>query len=188
MDFKIVEKGVTVEVKDKDGKAITNSYVGAGWDVSGSGTDLDLVAACLDANGKLTSDTRLVYFGDKTEPGVQLSADNTTGAGDGDDENITFDFSQVEADVQTIAVGIAAYRGADLSTAKNVHFRVVDGKSANDNQVFDVKMEQAKTGDTVLHAFNFKRTAAGWQIENVSKYYAAGSGTAAIQGFAKLFA
>src|SRR4051812_14194926 len=101
-DFQIVEKGASFDIKDKaTGAALTNLYVGAGWDVdSGKAVDLDLVAACL-IGGKLTQggSGRLVYFGDKTEPGVTLSADNTTGEGDGDDESIVFDLSKVEAQV-----------------------------------------------------------------------------------------
>jgi stress response protein SCP2 len=70
MAFQIVEKGTTFAVKDEaSGAAITNLYVGAGWDVDdGKAVDLDLVAACL-SGGKLTAQTRLVYFGDKNRAG-----------------------------------------------------------------------------------------------------------------------
>ncbi len=187
MDFQIVEKGISLEIKDKAGAAFTNLYIGAGWDMDGDkAVDLDLVAACL-SGGKLTAQTRLVYFGDKTEPGVTLGEDNTTGEGDGDDENIVIDLAKVEADVDSIAIGLVAYSGADLSSAKNVHFRVVNGTQETDTQVFDVKMEQAQSGDTVVHAANLIRTESGWTIENVSKFYKLGSATAAIKGFGGLF-
>jgi tellurium resistance protein TerD len=187
MDFAIVEKGQTLEIKDKAGKALTNVYLGAGWDFVGSPVDLDLVAAALDANGKLTAQTRLVYFGDRAEPGIQLSEDNRTGEGDGDDESIVFKLSEVEADVHKIAFGIVAYAGADLSTAKNVHFRVVDGADANGTQVLDVPVSAATSGQTVLHAGNIVRDGASWKIENVSAFYARGNGGDAVKGFASLF-
>jgi len=188
LTFDIVPKGVTVEVKDKAGQTFSKLYVGAGWDMAGSASvDLDLVGACL-VNGKLTAQTRLVYFGDKTEPGVTLSADNTTGAGDGDDESMVIDLDKVEAEITSIAIGIIAYAGADISTAKNVHFRVCNGSTTSDPQVFDVPMNQATAGDTVLHAANLVRGAGGWSIENVSSFYQKGNGTAAVQGFAGLFA
>lgn len=186
MNFQIIEKGMTVEIKDKAGKSLNNVYVGAGWDMGSKPVDLDLVAACL-ANGKLTDPTRLVYFNDKTEPGVQLSADNTTGEGDGDDESIVFDLSKVESDVNSIAIGVAAYSGADLTTAQNFHFRIVDGSNASGTQLFDAKMDNAKSGDTVLLAGYLKRTASGWTFENTSAFYAKGNGKAAIEGFAGLF-
>ena len=186
MDIQIVEKGMTLDIKDKAGNHFTNLYVGAGWDMGNQPVDLDLVAACL-SNGKLTAATRLVYFGDKTEPGVTLGADNTTGAGDGDDESILIDLTKTESDIDSIALGIAAYAGADLASAKNFHFRIVNGTKPTDTQVFEVKMGGATAGDTVLHAATLKKSAAGWTIENVSKFYKTGNGSAAIKGFANLF-
>lgn len=189
MDFDIVAKGVEVEIKDKQGAAFTKLYIGAGWDTAaGAAVDLDLVAACL-TGGKLTAQTRLVYFGDKDEPGIRLSEDNTTGEGDGDDENMVIDLTQVEADVDSIAIGLVAYAGADLSSAQNVHFRIVNGSNENDPQVFDVTIDMAaRSGDTVLHAANLKRGANGWMIENVTTFHQKGTGNDAVKGFAGLFA
>lgn len=191
MDFQIVEKGASLPIKDKAGATFTKIYVGAGWDMAGNkAVDLDLVGACL-TDGKLKSGGtgRLVYFGDKTEPGVTLSADNTTGAGDGDDENMLIDLAQVEADVNSIAIGVAAYSsGADFANAQNFKFRLVNGHNATDEQVFEVKAEGSQAGDTVLHALNLVRGAEGWTVENVGKFYKSGNGTGAIQGFANLFA
>lgn len=187
LTFDIVPKGVTVDIKDKAGQSFTSLYVGAGWDMVGEPVDLDLVGACL-TKGKLIAQTRLVYFGDRTEPGVNLSEDNRTGEGDGDDENMIIDLSQVEADVDTIAIGVAAYSGIDLAAAKNFTFRIVNGRKAEDVQVFEVHAEKADAGDTVLHAVNLKRGENGWTIENVSAFHKCGNGSAAIQGFANLFA
>jgi len=189
MDIQIVPKGETIAIKDKSGVAFTGLYVGAGWDMVGAPVDLDLVAACL-INGKLVAGGtgRLVYFGDKTENGVTLGADNRSGEGDGDDESIVIDLTKVDAEVDSIALGVVAYSGSDLAASKNVHFRVCNGSVTTDPQVFDVKMENASTGDTVLHAATLKRGADGWTIENVSKFYQKGNGTQAVQGFANLFA
>lgn len=186
-DFEIVPKGVTVEIKDKAGQTFTGLYIGAGWDMVGNPVDLDLVAACL-SGGKLTAQTRLVYFNDKTEPGVTLGEDNRSGAGAGDDESILIDLSKVEADVDSIALGVCAYAGSDLAAAKNFHFRVVNGTKAQDEQVFDVQTSNAQSGETVLHAANLKRGANGWTIENVSAFHKKGNGAEAIKGFAGLFA
>jgi len=186
-EFNIVPKGVTVEIKDKAGQSFTSLYVGAGWDMVGKPVDLDLVGAAL-SNGKLTAQTRLVYFGDKTEPGITLSEDNRTGAGDGDDESMKIDLSKIESDVDSIAIGVAAYSGADLATAKNFRFRIVNGSTAEDTQVFELQATAATAGDTVLHAANLIKGANGWTIENVSTYHKKGNGADAIKGFAGLFA
>jgi tellurium resistance protein TerD len=190
LSFDIVPKGVTVEIKDKAGKALNNVYAGAGWDQVGAATDLDLVGAALNSAGKLTAQTRLIYFGDRTEPGIQLSEDNRTGAGDGDDESMTIDLSKVEADVMQIAIGVAAYSAGDFSNTKNFKFRIVDGTKAADPQVLEMTASGASAGDTVLHAATLKRSGAGqpWTFENVGKFYKTGNGSAAIKGFANLFA
>jgi stress response protein SCP2 len=189
LQIEIVPKGVPVEIKDKStGASFSKLYVGAGWDQLGStAVDLDLVGAAL-VNGKLTAQTRLVYFGDKTEPGITLSEDNRSGAGDGDDESIVIDLDKVEQEITEIALGVVAYSAADLATVKNVHFRIVNGQTPTEPQVFDVKMDQAQPGDTVLYAAVLKRQASGWTIENKSAFSKAGNGSAAVQGFANLFA
>ena len=185
-EIQIVPKGVTIEIKEK-GEVFTDIYVGAGWDMVAESVDLDLVAACL-VDGKLTSSTRLVYFNDKDEPGILLSEDNTTGEGDGDDESLVIDLTKVEDEVNSIAIGIVAYAGSDLSAATNVHLRIVNGKAETDTQVFDVTMDEATTGDTVMHAANLIRGVDGWSIENVSKFVVSGNGTGAVKGFSDLFA
>lgn len=186
--FPIVAKGEIAPIKTKEGNTFTKAYIGAGWDApEGKSIDLDLVGACL-VGGKLTSATRLIYFGDKEEPGVKLSADNRSGAGDGDDESMTIDFSQVEADVDTIALGLVAYSLVGLNEVSNVKFRIVNGSTASDPQVLEVPVALAEAGDTVLHAANLKRGADGvWSVENVSKFLKSGNNTAAVSGFRDMF-
>ncbi len=49
-------------------------------------------------------------------------------------------------------------------------------------------MDEATTGDTVMHAANLIRGVDGWSIENVSKFVVSGNGTGAVKGFSDLFA
>ncbi len=193
MEIVIVPKGEELMIKDKETNTpLTNVYVGAGWDQADGGkpVDVDLVAACL-IGGKLTAGGtgRLVYFNDRTEPGVTLSEDNRTGAGDGDDESLVIDLSKVEPEVTEIAIGVMAYSaGVSLSQVNNIHFRIVNGTTATDPQVMSVSMDSAKLGDTVLHAATLKRGSEGWTIENVGQFYARGNQSDAVKGFANLFA
>jgi hypothetical protein len=88
-----------------------------------------------------------------------------------------FDLSKVEADVDSIAIGLIAYRGADLSSAKSVHFRGCNGKDQNAPQVFDVPMTAATSGDTVVHAATLTRGPDGWTVKNVGEFHKKGDGT-----------
>ena len=75
----------------KRNPSLNNLVLGAGWDSSriGANIDLDLIAFLLDSNGKLVkSDKNIVYYGAKKAKGIFLNGDNLTGEGEGDDEKI----------------------------------------------------------------------------------------------------
>jgi len=184
----IIEKGTTFElsVKSKqEGPKVF--YFGAGWDNPNGPVDLDIVCALL-TDGKLTTNSNLVYFGNRTAPGVSLSEDNTTGEGDGDDEDIVIDTSKINDNIDKIVLGLAAYAGPDLHSAPNTHFRVCDGDNENSEQIGDVVFGSDTTsGDTVLVAFTLMKTSSGWALENNAEFHQKGQGTAAIHGFGSLF-
>lgn len=184
----IIEKGTTFElsVKSKQEGAQV-FYFGAGWDNPNGPVDLDIVCAAL-VDGKLTTNSNFVYFGNRSASGIALSEDNQTGDGDGDDEDIVIDTSKVDANVDKIVIGLAAYAGADLHDAPNPHFRVCDGDNENSEQIGDVVVTGGATsGDTVLVAFTLMRTSSGWVLENNAEFHKKGQGTNAIQGFGALF-
>lgn len=184
----IIEKGTTFElsvISKQEGPQVF--YFGAGWDNPNGPVDLDIVCALL-VDGKLTTNSNFVYFGNRFAPGVTLSEDNQTGDGDGDDEDIVIDTSKIDDSVDKIVIGLAAYAGADLSNAPNTHFRVCDGDNENSNQVGDVVVGGGATsGDTVLIAFTLLKTSTGWILENNAEFHKKGQGTGAIQGFGSLF-
>jgi hypothetical protein len=64
---------------------------------------------------------------------------------------------------------------------------VVDGLTESGAQLLDVQVNKAASGQTVLHAGNLVRGENGWTVENVSAFSAAGNGSDAVNGFAKLF-
>lgn len=131
-----------------------------------------------------------MYFGNRTAPGVQLSEDNTTGEGEGDDENIVINTALVASEINSIVIGLAAYAGADLHSAPNPHFRVCDGSEEVSPQIGDVVVgDDAVSGNTVLKAFTLTRGQDGnWSLENNAEFHSMGQGSAAIQAFGALFA
>lgn len=103
-------------------KAIT---VGLGWDVratDGSQFDLDASAFLLNDAGKVVEASKgMIFFNNMDFGGVRLTGDNQTGQGDGDDEQIKIDLSQVDASVKTIAIAITIYDAA----ARNQNFGMI---------------------------------------------------------------
>ena len=88
-----LKKGEKVSL-NKGNPGLKNLYVGIGWDINkfdtGGSFDLDSAAFLIADNGKVTSSSDFVFFGNLKHPSgaVEHLGDNRTGAGDGDDELI----------------------------------------------------------------------------------------------------
>lgn len=82
-------KDAVVPLVKPDGSGITSIRLGLQWDIAALGPSADLDAFVVQ---KLPDGTKnIAYFGNRTAiQGIELSADNRTGAGDGDDEYVTF--------------------------------------------------------------------------------------------------
>lgn len=116
---------------------LTKVVAGAGWDPANEGAkiDLDLMAVLIgtdgkalpDANGNNTNaDEALVFFNNKTLPGLAHQGDNLTGEGDGDDEQIVITLGDVPANVSEIAVVVASYSGQSFDDVKNAQVRMAN--------------------------------------------------------------
>ncbi|GEM_PF-3075188 len=187
MTTPIIEKGGIVNLAKETVQPAGSQkfYFGAGWDKTGGGTDLDLMAALL-VDGKVVD---LAYFGQKTLPGAKLSDDNRSGEGAGDDEFLIIDVDNLPSNVNGIAIGIAVYSGDDFASVANPHIRGCDGASATDTQIFDFPIKDtAFANDTVLHAATLQKGGAGWMLKAIGTFHAKGKGTDAVNGFQGLFA
>ena len=97
------------------------AVIGAGWDVAAQAAttgqfDLDLFAFVYK-NGKFSKQLEDVVFYNNNKPvtGVALSEDNRTGAGDGDDETLSIDFSQLPSEVDEFVIGIDIHEAKERS-------------------------------------------------------------------------
>ena len=107
--------------------------VGVGWDKEatagaiGTGRpDVDLDAAAVQfAGGELFD---LAFYNNlATRDGsVVHQGDNTSGAGEGDDETIVVDLARVHGPVDTIVLMVSSYQGHSLEWIRNCWCRVVD--------------------------------------------------------------
>lgn len=165
-------------VLDKDGGQLKKIHMGAGWDVNAPNAktyDLDLFAICLGEGSKLVggpSHNNIAYFGNKTLPGIQCGADNLTGQGDGDDENIQIDLDAVPANVHAIVIGINIYQAA----AKNQNMGAVNNAfvryAPQDNRPATVKkydLTEDYSTFTGIVAFKFYRHEDGWKFQAVGQ-------------------
>lgn len=175
----LLSKGERTAIVDKDNNALIKVHIGAGWDVNSSNAksyDLDLFALCLGADGKLADANNLhsavAYYGNKNLPGISCGADNLTGEGEGDDENIQLDLSAISANVASVMIGINIYNGA----SKNQTFGQVENafvRYANPAAVIvDLKkfnLTEDYSTNTAVIACKVYRSDSGWKIQAIGE-------------------
>lgn len=186
-----LQKGQKIDLT-KGNTGLSKITVGLGWDevtkpksggllsglLGGGGSadvDCDASAILLDAQGKLTSKDRLVYFGNlqSKDQSVKHSGDNLTGAGEGDDEQIQVDMNMVPADIQKIVFVVNIYdcirRKQDFGLIANAFIRIVN--AANGQEYCRFNLSESYAGKTSLIVAEVYRHANEW------KFSAIGEGT-----------
>lgn len=115
MTVSLVKGGNVSLTKQAGAAGLDNITIGLGWDTrqtDGAAFDLDASVFLLGADGKVVDPVNgMVFFNNKTFGGVTLTGDNTTGQGDGDDEQIKIVLTQVAANVDKIAIAVTIYDG-----------------------------------------------------------------------------
>ena len=186
-----LQKGQKIDLT-KGNAGLSKIQVGLGWDEvqkpksggllgglfggGGSATvDCDSSAILLDANNKLTSKDRLVYFGNlqSGDKSVKHSGDNLTGAGDGDDEQINIELSSVPSTVQKIVFVVNIYdcvkRKQDFGMIANAFIRIVN--PVNGQEFCRFNLSESYAGKTSLLVAEVYRHNNEW------KFAAIGEGT-----------
>lgn len=132
-----LQKGQKVSLT-KEAPQAHRILVGLGWDAKkkglfGGGSDFDLDASCFALrDGRLTSKKDICYFRnrDVMKKAIHHHGDNLTGAGDGDDEQITVDLDKLDSDVDKIVFVVNIYmakmRRQSFGDVKNAFIRLVD--------------------------------------------------------------
>lgn len=130
-----LSKGQKVSLT-KDNPGLKKVVVGLGWDVNGFDTgaafDLDAAAFMLGDTGRVTKSEDFVFYGNLKDPSgsVNHMGDNRTGAGEGDDEQITVDLTLVPANITRIAFTATIYeaeaRRQNFGQVNNAYIRIYD--------------------------------------------------------------
>ena len=142
-----LSKGQKVSLT-KDNPGLNNLLVGLGWDVnafdSGTSFDLDASVFIADASGKCPSEKEFIFYGNKehTSGAVKHMGDNTTGEGDGDDEQIHIELNKVPANLEKIAFTVTIYeaeqRHQNFGQVSNSYIRIVDEATNTELVRFDL--------------------------------------------------
>lgn len=137
-----LQKGQKVSLT-KEAPQAHRILVGLGWDAKKKGffggAQFDLDASCFALrNGRLVSKKDICYFENKDvmKKAIHHHGDNLTGAGDGDDEQITVDLDKLDSDVDKIIFVVNIYmakmRRQSFGDVKNAFIRLVDENTGNE--------------------------------------------------------
>jgi len=132
----------------KNNPGLKKVVVGIGWDVNafdtGGDFDLDASAFMLGENGKVTSQSDFIFYGNQKHPSgsVMHQGDNLTGAGEGDDEQIKIDLSLVPANITKIAFAVTIYeaeaRHQNFGQVSNSFIRIFNEETGEELLRYDL--------------------------------------------------
>ncbi|MFT2014424.1 TerD family protein [Streptomyces sp. 796.1] len=173
-------KGQNV-VLNQDGTPLADVTVGLGWDAQpagGAAIDLDASAVICGADRKVISDDHFVFYNNLSSPdgAVRHTGDNTTGEGDGDDEQLMVDLDGlgegVEQVVFTVSIHDAEARGQNFGQVSDAYIRVVDNLTGREMCRYELSYDAAEETAMVFGALY--RRAGDWKFRAIGQGYASG--------------
>lgn len=173
--------GVTLNLQKNDILDLTKKnpglkkvVVGAGWDIATGGADfdVDIAAFLLDANNRFNTVSNVIFFNNKQGQGIVLGADNRTGAGDGDDERINIDLSQIDMSIQKIVFVVTIHNAKEkrqtFGMINNSYVRLMDELQGEKELCrFNLK-ENGSTATSVIFA-ELYRDGMEWQFKAIGE-------------------
>lgn len=171
-----LSKGQKISLS-KEHAGLDHIMVGLGWDPAKQGLfrpiaeiDCDASAIALDENGKLV---RCVYYGDRSfdRNAIVHHGDNLTGAGSGDDEQISISLSSLPDKVRRIVFTVNIYRAysrrQDFGMIKNAYIRLVDEVARTEICRFNLSDNYSKK--TAMIFAEVYRKDGEWKFEVIGR-------------------
>lgn len=174
-------KGQKVDLT-KSNPGLKNVLVGLGWDInrfdSGSDFDLDASAFLVQENGKVSGDQDFIFYSNLEHPSgaVVHLGDNRTGAGDGDDEQITVDLSKVPENIARIAFTVTIYdaesRRQNFGQVANAFIRLVNADT--DEEIVRYDLGEDFSIETAMVVGELYRHNGEWKFNAIGSGYQGG--------------
>lgn len=137
-----LQKGQRISLK-KEAPKLEQLMCGLGWDVAKkkggflgnlftSDFDLDASVLCLNKDGKIKSNSEIIFFGNLRHysDAINHLGDNLTGAGEGDDEEIVVKLPLIPENIHKLVFVVNIYnafeRNQDFSMVQNAFVRLVN--------------------------------------------------------------
>ncbi len=176
-----LSKGQKVSLT-KGNPGLSRIFVGLGWDVNrydgGYDFDLDAAAFLLGPNGKVTSDADFIFYGNSRHASgsVEHMGDNTTGAGEGDDELIRVNLAAVPAYIDRIEFTVTIYdaeaRRQNFGQVSNAFIRLYD--EANNRELIRYDLDEDFSIETAVVVGELYRNNGEWKFNAIGSGFRGG--------------
>ncbi|MCU1444574.1 TerD family protein [Cryobacterium sp.] len=159
---------------------LTVATVGLGWDprtTSGEAFDLDASALLIGDNGKVRSSADFIFYNQPAaaDKSVVHLGDNRSGAGEGDDEQITIDLNLVASDVSRVVIVVsidkADARRQNFGQVRGAYCRVVD---QDNNEIVRFDLSEDAAPETAMLFAEVYRNGSDWKFKAVGQGYTSG--------------
>ncbi len=164
-----LEKGQRVNVN------LPKFIVGLGWDANASSTggdfDLDASVFILGENKKILTDGHFVFYNNLVSPdgGVEHTGDNTTGAGDGDDESVKIDLSKIHTNATEICFVVTIHdaenRRQNFGQVRNSFVRFYNPDTKE--EILKYELEEDFSVETAVEFGRLYKKNNEWKFEAV---------------------
>lgn len=164
---------------NKQVPGLNHVKVGLSWDprADGKNPDADASVFLLDSTGKIPTEGFIVYYNNliSEDGAVVHSGDNRTGAGDGDDEEISINLSSVSANVVQIMLVVSIHNkdeGFHFGNILNSAVRVYN--CVNGEILCQYQLAEIYNGCDSLILGRFYRSGTEWEFEAMGQAFEGG--------------
>ena len=177
-----LSKGGNVSLS-KEAPGLSNIVIGLGWDsraTDGAAFDLDASAFLVKEDGKVRNDSDFVFYNNakSSDGSIQHTGDNTTGEGEGDDEQIKASLNSIPGEVTKIAFAVTIHdaesRQQNFGMIQSAFIRVVN--EANNQEIVRYDLSEDFSTETALIFGEIYRNGTDWKFKAVGQGFAGGLG------------
>ncbi len=177
-----LQKGGNVNLS-KEAPNLKKVVIGLGWDprvTDGATFDLDGSAFLLKADGKVRGDADFIFYNTlkSTDGSVTHTGDNTSGAGEGDDERLVIDLEKVPAEIERITVGVTIHdaesRNQNFGMVGKAFIRCMDANGEKEIARYDLS-EDGST-ETAMVFGEVYRHNGEWKFKAIGQGFKGGLG------------
>jgi tellurium resistance protein TerZ len=172
-----LQKGQKISLEKEAGGSLTKVIMGLGWDAvkskglfgfgGGKSADIDLDASVVlfDESNRPVD---IVWFRQlKSRDGsISHSGDNRTGAGDGDDEQITVDLSRVPPTVKSLVFTVNSFTGQSFSQVQNAYCRILNAANQAEVARYDLSVQGSHTAQIMAKVY---RHNGEWKMHAIGE-------------------